>query len=49
MKICVIYDKKGDCPCYASVTPNKEVFIRELTLACKNDKTFFVCYLSRRL
>lgn len=38
MKICVIYDKKGDCPCYASVTPNKDVFIRELSLACKNDK-----------
>lgn len=38
MKICVIYDKTGDCPCFASVTPNKDVFIREISLACKNDK-----------
>lgn len=38
MKICVIYDKKGNCPCYASISPNKDVFIREISLACKNDK-----------
>lgn len=38
MKICVIFDSKGDCPVFASVNPNKDVFVRELSLAVKNDK-----------
>ena len=39
MKICIIYDLRGDCPVFASVNPNKSVFIRELSLAVKNDKS----------
>lgn len=39
MKICVIYDLKGRCPVFTSVNPNKDVFIRELSLAVKNDSS----------
>lgn len=39
MKTCIIYDLRGKCPVFASVNPNKDVFIRELSLAVKNDKS----------
>lgn len=37
MKICIIYDRKGKVPVFVGLSPAVEVFIRELTIACKND------------
>ena len=38
MKVCVIYDRKGNCPVFATVVPHEQIFIRDLQMSCKNDK-----------
>ena len=37
MKIVVIFDKKGNVPCFATISPSIEIVKRDLIIACKND------------